>query len=256
MSQPSSQVLGKRKTSYAYRRPPPKRMYRGASPYGSGYNPKAVSRRTPPPNAEKKYSDTSGATQLLANAATSSWPAYTHIQSFNQIAQGDGMNGRNGNKITVTSFTLRMEVGIDRNTDASWSGLVSSDTPFRIVLYIDTQHNGAGPTIDDFFQDEPTSTEQLFVFNKLEETGRFKVLMDKMIVVQNQAVVYDGTNLHSTGGTKVFKKHFKLDLPIMYGDSTNNLASIRTNNIGMFVMSKSDDHRTFSIRARLRYYDY
>ena len=53
-------MLGKRKRQFQYKSKKlstAKMNIRQAQPYGVGYNPKKVSLRKPPPNAEKKYHD-------------------------------------------------------------------------------------------------------------------------------------------------------------------------------------------------------
>lgn len=251
-------MLGKRKPTYAYgsRKFKKQPFARNPGAFGAGYDPKAVARRKAPPGAEKKYHDFGRDSTQMNNAATGTNAAYSTIETLNGIAQGDAMSQRNGNKITVTGLTVRFQCGIDRNSDAAWNTVVTSDSQFRFIIYVDTQFNGAGPAYDDFFQTAPNNLSQEFAFNKLENTGRFKILCDKFVTVPNQSMLYNGATYHSSGGTRFFKKHFKLNLPIMYGDGTANTAAIRTNNIGIFALCNAQTHRTWAFRSRLRYLDY
>ena len=45
---------------------------------------------------------------------------------------------------------------------------------------IDTQANGAFPNLTDVFEENPTGGDQFDIYNSLRETGRYKILMDKV----------------------------------------------------------------------------
>ena len=51
---------------------------------------------------------------------------------------------------------------------------------FRWILMIDTQANGAFPNLTDVFEENPTG-DQFDIYNSLRETGRYKILMDKVL---------------------------------------------------------------------------
>ena len=57
------------------------------SQFGPGYNPKVVSARPPPPNAEIKWYDQTGVSTF--NNASSSVPVHAAVGSLNLISQGD-----------------------------------------------------------------------------------------------------------------------------------------------------------------------
>ena len=46
---------------------------------------------------------------------------------------------------------------------------------------IDTQANGAFPNLTDVFEENPTGGDQFDIYNSLRETGRYKILMDKVL---------------------------------------------------------------------------
>ena len=75
------------------------------SQFGPGYNPKVVSARPPPPNAEIKWYDQTGVSTF--NNASSSVPVHAAVGSLNLISQGDQGDNRNGQKIMVRSIDLR-----------------------------------------------------------------------------------------------------------------------------------------------------
>ena len=49
---------------------------------------------------------------------------------------------------------------------------------------IDTQANGAFPNLTDVFEENPTGGDQFDIYNSLRETGRYKILMDKVLRIK------------------------------------------------------------------------
>jgi len=261
-------MLGKRTKQYQYKKRKLTVAPSSRNPYGKGFNPKRVSYRKPPPNAELKYFEAGAPIANLQNEATATQPSYSHWGSLNRIGQGDGMNTRNGHKICIKKITLRGEVAVDRNADADWQKVVVASTAYRIVLYIDTQCNGGEPAITEFFDTDLNSQYSLGLFNRLENNERFKVLMDKQIVLNGPAAFYDGETYHFQGNVQHFKKTLSVNLPIMYSDNTTNLQAIRTNNIGLFILGSggggtggeppnpNTNQRKVTWRSRVRFTDY
>ena len=104
-----SPMLGKRKRTILYKsrkfkKSPASRQLE----FGKGYNPKKVSLRKPPPNAELKYHDHGQGYTTLTNVATTSVPAYFQEESMITIPRGDQPNQRNGRKIMIRDVDLRI----------------------------------------------------------------------------------------------------------------------------------------------------
>lgn len=242
----------RRKYDTPYKRP--YRKKRG--PYGRGYQPTSASQ----PGPELKWWDHGANLTALDTAPSGANPALYHVLSLNQMAAGDDGDQRNGLKIQAKKINLRFRCHTDANSDGVNANIVADAHQWRVVLYVDTAPNGAAPTWDQLIQVTPNNEAQQFAYNKLASTGRFKILMDKWITVPPSYVVYDGTNYHAYGNNKFFKKSIPLDMAIHYSDTTNNLAAIQRNNIGMFITSDgsatSYTQMKFSYRARLRFVDY
>jgi len=158
----------------------PQMKLRVPKTYGRGYQPNLASTGE---SAELKWWDHGQDLTALDTAPGSGSPALYHVQSLNQMAAGDEGNQRNGNKIQIKKFNLRIKVGVDPNSDSSNSNIVANAHTFRIVVYVDTNPNGAAPAIDEIFENAPANEGQLYDYNKLSSTGRFKILIDKFIVV-------------------------------------------------------------------------
>ena len=268
-------MLVKRKTTGW--RPPNKmratrnRMYKRGnrtSFAGVGYNPKAVPiRRKAPPGAEKKFHEIGQDATTLASVATGPIPAHSGFASFNLIANGDTMSTRNGNKITIDSINIRGRCLMDANADVDPANVLSGTTVWRVVLYLDTQCNGGAPTFDEYFDNQLIFQDAFDVYNSLHQTGRFKTLMDKRITVVSQPAFIDTSTTPDRcfcfGGETEFSHTIKnLHIPVYYSDNTANLQAVRTNNIGMWVMSVGGlgattvSQRKFAYRVRVRFYDY
>ena len=153
------------------------------------------------------------------------------------MAAGDDGDQRNGNKIQAKKITIRMKVAVDPNSDSSNTNIVANAHTFRVLLVVDTQPSGAAPTWAQIVENSPNNEGQLYVYNKLSSTGRFKTLMDKFITVPPSYVVFDGDNFHAYGNNKFFKKSIPLDFAIHYSDTTNNFTGIQKNNIFMIIAS-------------------
>ena len=226
--------------------------------FGPGYNPKQVLKSRPPANAEVKWYDTSELKTTWALAANGI-PSAIYIDSLNRIAQGDNGNQRNGNKILVRKLTLRGTCEAYQNADADFTDTVPGEVYFRWMIFIDTQANGANPVLTDVFEQNPTGADQFDIFNSLTETGRFKVLMDKFIRV-NAANPMFNTQTHEThvqNRLTHFKKTINLNLPIVYSDTSSNMAAVRNNNIFMVIFNGHGvEHLGINFRARLRFTDY
>jgi len=268
-------MLGKRKTT-GWQRPNKLRatkysmLRRGNSTSFATvpYNPKAVPiRRKAPPGAEKKFHEIGQNTESISTAATNFIPAHTGIASLNLIANGDTMSTRNGNKITITSINIRGRCVMDANANVDPDQVLCGTTIWRVVVYLDTQCNGGAPTMDEYFDTQLDSQDSFDCYNSLHETGRFKTLMDKRITVVSQPAIVDTSTTPDRtlcyGGDTEFSHTIKnLHIPVFFSGATADLQNVRTNNIGMFIMTTgglvtaSVNHRKFAYRARVRFYDY
>lgn len=256
--------LGKR-NSAAWRNKsigiPKRRKFNLAPPqFGYGYDPKRSSRRPMPPNAEIKWYDQTGTSAFTS--AGSALPTRCSIASLNLIASGNEGATRIGNKITVTKLNFRYFVGTSDGSSATFNDLISGDHYFRTMIFIDTQSNGGVPNFSDVFEEYPdgTGSDQFSIFNSLRETGRFKVLMDKVSHIPAYSPVYNTVTDHYHVPNRLCYEQasFKLNLPVVYSDAYPNGASIRNNNIFVMVFSShaSAAGFKFTYRSRLRYSDY
>jgi len=259
-------MLGKRRKQFAmphgkkprYISTASNRVRNGPSQYGSGYDPKAVSSRKPPPNAEKKWFDVTASSSSWV-AAGSGLPSHTAFDSLLKITQGAAGYNRDGAKIMVKKVTLRFTSQCDQNSNTTFTSTTPGDVYFRWFLIIDTQANGAFPAVSDIFEENPAAGDSYDLFNSLVESGRYKVLMDKYVRVPAAAPMYNSTSQHTHVPNRLIhhQKSFNLNLPVVYSDGLPNMASIRNNNIAIVVFNGHDGtNLSINWRARVRFTDY
>lgn len=225
--------------------------------YGPGYQPTTAS--TPGP--ENKWWDHGLDITPLDTPPSTTNPALYHIISMNQMAAGDDGDQRNGNKITINKINLRMKVKLDKNNDVSLANVIYEQHLFRVILYLDTSPNGnTAPTWTDMFQTTPTSQGQLYSYNNLADTGRYKILMDKWLNLPVPMTFVDSDGkIACSGSERFFKKTVKLNVATHFQDTSNNYSAIKRNNIGMFIACDASatayTQMMFSYRARIRFRD-
>ena len=81
-------------------------------------------------------------------------------------------------------FPVTIGAQIDRNSVAgvaNAANLVTGDSTWRIVMYLDTQCNQAVAPIDEVFEMTTSNEHPIDSFNNLNTEGRFKILWDKFI---------------------------------------------------------------------------
>lgn len=227
--------------------------------YGPGYQP--GTRRAGVAPELKHYTTGLNLTAFDTDPGAGN-PAYYHVTSLSNIAQGDAGDGRQGNKIQLKRITVRGKVEVDSDTNATYADLINHAHLFRVILYLDLRPNGAAPAWTDMFDQFPNNDGQVFDYNNPYVCDRFKILSDKWLSTPNPYFIADtaGETFHSGGAFKFFKVSVPLDCAAWYSDGTNNLAAIQQNNIGMWICSdaaaSARPKMKFSYRSKLRYHDF
>lgn len=167
--------------------------------------------------------------------------------SINLIAQGITESTRVGRKCTLRSFHWRYQVTLPE-TDAA--ATPADGDSLRIIVFIDKQANGATAAVTDVLE-----TANIQSFRNLSNSGRFNFLCDKIHNINYLGLASDGAGVVSQGLVQyeyTFNKN--LNLPIEYSSTTGVIGEIRSNNIGVLLIS----HRGFAgfnSGIRLRFSD-
>ncbi len=111
-------------------------------------------------------------------------------------------------------------------------------------MYVDHQPNGAIATIADILA---TTTAQLNISSplNLENKYRFKILYDRI----HQVSISGRQNAHGN-----FYK--KVNFPIRYGGNSGGIADLRTNSVGILMISnEATNDPVVTSFFRMRYID-
>jgi hypothetical protein len=167
----------------------------------------------------------------LLTAPAASWTL------LNGIANGTGINGRIGSKITMKSIYLRYNVynnyGITQGPALNVPPSVT-----RVILLYDSQWNGQAttPALTDVLLAPGDVHAQLELSNR----DRFKVLMDKLYVIGggDRTGAAGSNNFNPEGGDKqiyAVKKYKKLNLETIFSGVDATQASIKTGAIWLMM---------------------
>ncbi len=167
--------------------------------------------------------------------------------TINIIVQGVGESQRIGRKCTIRSINWRYTVDLPAEQDQTDIG---NGEIVRIILFHDKQCNGATATVTGILE-----SASFLSFNNLSNKGRFRTLMDRIVVLNRQVSSADGANTQSG---PLFVKHgvfFKnVNIPIEYDNPDGVIGRMRTNNIGVLLISQTGV-AGFTSKFRLRFSD-
>lgn len=175
---------------------------------------------------ELKFFDTT----FQVNPVSTSWLNTVGV-GLNMVRQGSDANQRIGRCIYIKSLFAKgiVEVsGIQSSTAETGAGNI-----FRIAIVLDTQCNGSAPVAGDIWQ--TGSGEPINDFRNLEKSSRFRILYDKLKIV-NQDIGGTGTTDAITANRVMpFKISKKMNLKVEFDDSTGAIGDLTTNNLYLWV---------------------
>lgn len=166
--------------------------------------------------------------------------------SCNLIAQGVTESQRVGRKCTIRAIGWRWDIALPNTATVG-----STSDVVRVVLYLDKQANGAIATVTGILK-----TDDYQSFNNLANKGRFRTLMDRTYSFSATAGSGRGsTDTLSFGENRIIDNFFKkVTIPIEFSGSTGALTELRSNNIGVLLLSKSG-LCAFTSKMRIRFAD-
>ncbi len=168
--------------------------------------------------------------------------------SCNLIAQGVTEAQRIGRKCTIKSINWRFSMTIPTTATAAETSDVC-----RVILYLDKQANGATATVAGILESADFQS-----FNNLANKSRFRTLMDRIYDFQCPSGSGRGTADTLSYGEGVMSDTLfkKCNIPIEFDNTFDDgrIATIRTNNIGVLLISQSG-FCSFGSKMRLRFSD-
>lgn len=165
--------------------------------------------------------------------------------TINIIPQGITEIERIGRKCTLKAINWRYTLYL---ADQDAAAVVKESDTARLILYLDTQTNGATAAVLDILE-----TANFQSFNNLVNKGRFQILMDRTEDLNVLAMASDGTGLMSNGANRVSRSFYKkCNIPLEFSADTGALTEMRSNNIGLLAISRRGTV-TLDSKFRLRF---
>ncbi len=171
----------------------------------------------------------------------------TVTPTINIIIQGITESTRIGRKCTIKSINWKYHMDLPEQ-DAQMTP-EASDT-VRVILFLDKQANGATAVVLDILE-----TADFQSFRNLANSGRFNVFMDKTFSINYMTLASDGAAVVSSNSVVRDYSYYKAcNIPIEYSGTTGAIGEIRSNNLGVLLLSKSGK-AGFQSKFRLRFSD-
>lgn len=244
----------KRKSNYVPRKDRVKRTKTGAAA-SAAWRASPAYQRQMRPTLETKYFDTSFS-QTVASAAD--WtgtevPCSNYVQSDGTTvgvytdsalipsAAGSGYGQVNGSKYFLKKLRLRGQVRVNPLSDQAD---MSANRIVRLVLVMDTQPNGAQAQGEDVFIDMGSAEQNTFNFLSMGSGngGRFRILADEVLVLDQITAGTDGTNTNSLGfAGKEFSMSYSPKKPIQVNIKPNSTTPTTASlaNYNIFLLAHS-----------------
>lgn len=167
-----------------------------------------------------------------------------------EIAQGTTESTRIGRKAVVRRISWRYEIIL-----ASQTVVTTTSETVRVILYQDKQCNGATATPALIL-----ASDDYQAFNLISNKNRFKILFDRLHVLKCPSGSGRGTtDTLAFGEDRIRVQMFlkKLNIPIEYDNSvtTGDIASIRSNCIGVLLLSQTGALTSLLSKMRIRFTD-
>lgn len=197
---------GIRKSS-VYRRTPSIRFYNRPvrTTRYSGARRSFVPRSLGSPLAlsERKYFDADRTSTAITSSAAD-WTGQEYdpatLNTLFCPVQGTAFNERVGRKVYVKSLRIKgtFSIAAQANQTAGDNANV-----LRWLCYIDRQTNGTQAQGEDVLS-SGAGSNAVDMFQNAANFGRFRILTDRKIIMENQAISFDGTNIEQQGISKPF----------------------------------------------------
>ncbi len=164
-------------------------------------------------------------------------------ESLCRIAQGTAEINRIGRQCTIRHISWKYRIRLNQTAD-----ITATSVTVRLILYQDKACNGAAAAITDLLE-----TNHYQSYRNLANESRFVFLCDKLTDLVSVAGSGNGTTLDfgEVGVSAEFNKTCNIKLE--FNSTVGALAELRTNNIGLLLLSSEADLVKFESTMRLRF---
>ncbi len=170
--------------------------------------------------------------------------------TLNVIPQDVTEKTRVGRKVTLKSIMWR---GVFTTNVIADGATTQSADVVRVIIYLDKQCNGETATVLNILE-----TADYLSFKNLANTNRFQTVYDKIFTVKPEPPAGTGAVNDQGAGQTIKSFYKKCNIRLEYDDSaqTGALGTIRSNNIGMLLISKnSSSNVVMDSKVRMRFSD-
>jgi len=173
---------------------------------------------------ERKYFDSENTGTAIA-ASSTTWAGGELDPAANTLfspTQGDEYNTRDGRKVQVLALKIRGYVQCVKQADQTGA---DNANLCRIILVQDRQTNGAQLNAEDVITSGGANVAHA-MFQNPAFFGRFRVLKDKTIAMQDPSNTFDGTNVEVNGLIRHFKMNIKFRKPVIVHYNSGNAGTV------------------------------
>lgn len=210
-----------------------------------GYTPKGVLRKVgyygrfgTGKNAELKFFDSVfDVTSILSTG---------NIRpSINLIPQGTTESERIGRRATIKAIQWKIDFVRTAETDDARTGAL-----VRMILYIDGQANGVAASVTDILE-----VGTILSHYNLVNQGRFKILTDRTLQMNSKVFTGDGINFSSGVDDKYVTFNKICNIGIEFSGVTGVITEVRSNNVGVLLISSGTAKVGINSCFRVRFHD-
>lgn len=171
--------------------------------------------------------------------------AGTITDSINKIAQGTTESTRIGRKCTIRNINWRFNIELAPTTASA-----NTSEHVRVIMYLDKQCNGATATVTGILE-----SDNFMSFNNLGNKSRFRTLMDRSYDLN--ATAGGGNGSTEDYGEHIISDSFykKVNIPVEFDSTLGAITEMRSNNIGVLLLSKNGAQCIFESKIRIRFDD-
>lgn len=162
--------------------------------------------------------------------------------TINIIPQGVTEVQRLGRKCTIAKIGWRYRIQLPAVASAGTGG-----ETIRVIMYLDKQCNGATAATTDILE-----TASFQSFRNLTNVGRFSILHDKTFALNSHGAAGDGTANDALSWELNHTFWKNCNIPLEFDSTTGALTEIRSNNIGVLLLS-NNGLVSFTSKIRLRF---
>lgn len=154
---------------------------------------------------------------------------------------GSGINNRVGRKVEVQKVKLRGNIVVQPQANQTATDAAAL---IRIIMFMDKQTNGTQAQGEELMSTPANASPYTTIcqFQNLANLGRFQVMKDIIVPLQNPTIAYDGTNMEQSGFTVPFSMFHKFKKPVtVHFNSTDGgtVADIVDNSFHVIAMCTS-----------------